>query len=73
MTLKIYGVLRSRTTRPIWMAKELGVPFEHVPVIQYYRLPDPAAADAPLNTLRRNSAQSIRTAWCRASMTMASC
>jgi glutathione S-transferase len=32
------------------MAKELGVPFEHVPVIQYYRLPDPAAADAPLNT-----------------------
>jgi glutathione S-transferase len=50
MTLKIYGVLRSRATRPIWMAKELGVPFEHVPVIQYYRLPDPAAADAPLNT-----------------------
>jgi glutathione S-transferase len=50
MTLKIYGVLRSRATRPIWMAKELGIPFEHVKVIQGYRLPDSAAADAPLNT-----------------------
>jgi glutathione S-transferase len=33
MTLKIYGVLRSRAKRPVWMAKELGIPFEHVPVI----------------------------------------
>jgi glutathione S-transferase len=50
MGLTIYGVLRSRATRPIWMAKELGLAFEHVPVIQGYRLPDPHAADAPLNT-----------------------
>lgn len=50
MTLKIYGVLRSRATRPIWMAKELGIPYEHVPVIQGYRLPHPDAPDAPLNT-----------------------
>ncbi len=50
MTLKIYGVLRSRASRPIWMAKELGIPFEHVPVIQSYRLPNPDAADTPLNT-----------------------
>ncbi|HVY15961.1 MAG TPA: glutathione S-transferase family protein [Rhodopila sp.] len=50
MALKIYGVLRSRATRPIWMAKELGLSFEHVPVIQSYRLPNPNAADAPLNT-----------------------
>jgi glutathione S-transferase len=50
MALKIYGVLRSRATRPIWMARELGIPFEHVKVIQGYRLPDPAAADAPFNT-----------------------
>ena len=50
MTLKIYGVLRSRATRPIWMAKELGLAYEHVPVIQYYRLPNPTAADVPLNT-----------------------
>jgi glutathione S-transferase len=50
MALKIYGVLRSRATRPIWMARELGIPFEHVKVIQGYRLPDPAASDAALNT-----------------------
>lgn len=50
MTLKIYGVLRSRASRNIWLAKELGIPFEHVPVIQAYRLPDAAAHDAPFNT-----------------------
>jgi glutathione S-transferase len=51
MPLKIYGVLRSRASRPVWMAKELGIPFERVTVIQGYRLPDPAAPDAPFNTL----------------------
>lgn len=50
MTLTIYGVLRSRATRTVWLAKELGLEFEHVAVIQAYRLPDAAAADAPLNT-----------------------
>ncbi len=50
MTLKIYGVLRSRATRPVWMAKELGIPYEQVPVIQHYRLSSPGAADVPLNT-----------------------
>jgi glutathione S-transferase len=50
MTLKIYGVLRSRASRPIWMAKEFGIPYEHVPVIQHYRLSGAPAADAPLNT-----------------------
>lgn len=50
MTLKIYGVLRSRTARNVWLAKELGIPFEHVPVIQARRLSDPSAPDAPLNT-----------------------
>jgi glutathione S-transferase len=50
MALKIYGVLRSRATRPVWAAMELGLPFERIPVIQAYRLTDPAAADAPLNT-----------------------
>jgi glutathione S-transferase len=48
--LKIYGVLRSRASRNVWLAKELGIPFEHVPVIQAYRLPDPSAPDAPFNT-----------------------
>jgi glutathione S-transferase len=32
------------------MAMELGIPFQRVPVIQVYRLPDPGAADVPLNT-----------------------
>ncbi len=50
MTLKIYGVLRSRASRTVWLAKEMGMAFEHVPVIQAYRLADSAAADAPLNT-----------------------
>jgi glutathione S-transferase len=50
MTLKIYGVLRSRASRNVWLAKELGLKFEHVPVIQAYRLTDPAAPGTPLNT-----------------------
>jgi glutathione S-transferase len=50
MPLKIYGCLRSRATRPVWAAKELGLDYEMVPVIQAYRLPDPAAPGAPLNT-----------------------
>lgn len=48
--LTIYGVLRSRATRPLWLLEETGTAFHHVPVIQAYRLTDPAAADAPLNT-----------------------
>ena len=50
MSLTIYGCYRSRATRVIWLANELGLPFNHVPVIQAYRLSDPDAADAPLNT-----------------------
>jgi len=48
--LTIYGVTRSRASRIIWLCHELGLPFEQVPVIQAYRLPDPDAPDAPLNT-----------------------
>jgi glutathione S-transferase len=50
MTLTIYGCYRSRASRNIWLANELGIPFDHVPVVQAYRLADPLAADAPLNT-----------------------
>ena len=50
MPLTLYGVLRSRASRNVWLAKELGLPYRLVPVIQAYRLPDPAADDAPLNT-----------------------
>jgi glutathione S-transferase len=48
--LTIYGVYRSRASRPVWLAYEIGLPFQHVPVIQAYRLSSPDAADAPLNT-----------------------
>jgi glutathione S-transferase len=48
--LTIYGVYRSRASRNIWLAHELGLPFKHVPVIQHYRLPDAKAPDAPLHT-----------------------
>jgi glutathione S-transferase len=50
LTLKIYGVLRSRASRPVWMAKELGISYEHVPVIQNYRLLNAAASGGLLNT-----------------------
>jgi glutathione S-transferase len=48
--LTIYGVYRSRASRNIWLADELGVPFKHVPVIQANRVANPDAADAPLHT-----------------------
>jgi len=48
--LTIYGCLRSRASRNVWLAHEAGLEFKHVPVIQAYRLADPDAADAPLNT-----------------------
>jgi glutathione S-transferase len=49
--LKIYGVYRSRASRPLWLLEEMNKGFELVPVIQAYRLPEPMAADAPTNTL----------------------
>lgn len=48
--LKFYGVLRSRVTRNVWTATELGVPFERVDVVQAYRLADPDAHGGPLHT-----------------------
>ncbi len=39
MTLKIYGIAASRTVRVLWMAEELGIPYEHVP-IHYKEDPD---------------------------------
>ena len=48
--LTIYGVYRSRASRIFWLADELGLAFRHVPVLQAYRLADPAARGAPLNT-----------------------
>lgn len=48
--LKLYGKLRSRVTRNVWLAEELGVPYERVDVIQANRLADPNAPGAPLHT-----------------------
>lgn len=48
--IKLYGCYRSRATRPLWLAHELGLVLDHIPVVQAYRLADPAAPDAPLNT-----------------------
>lgn len=50
MSLTIYGCYRSRASRNIWLANELGLSFRHVPVVQAYRLADPDAADAPVHT-----------------------
>ena len=47
---RLHGVIRSRASRVLWLAHELGVTLEEVPVIQAYRLADPAAPDSPLNT-----------------------
>ncbi|WP_137132207.1 glutathione S-transferase family protein [Rhizobium sp. FY34] len=49
--LTIYGAYRSRATRTLWLADELGLAYAHVPVLQAKRLEDPLAADAPINTL----------------------
>lgn len=48
--ITLYGVYRSRASRPLWLLAETGTPFTHVPVIQAYRLADPAAPDAPMHT-----------------------
>ncbi|SMG05545.1 glutathione S-transferase family protein [Paracoccus sp. J56] len=48
--LTIHGVTRSRASRIIWLCHELDLPFKQVPVIQAYRLANPDAPDAPLNT-----------------------
>ncbi len=49
--LTLYGTYRSRATRNLWLLAELGASYRFVPVMQAYRLPDPAAKEAPLNTL----------------------
>lgn len=48
--ITLYGCLRSRATRPWWLLAEAGAEFTHEPVIQAYRLADPASAEAPFNT-----------------------
>jgi glutathione S-transferase len=50
MPLKLYGLLKSRASRVVWIANELGIPYELIPIVQAYRLANPDAPNAPLNT-----------------------
>lgn len=47
----IHASYRSRATRNVWLGFEAGIPIEMRLVLQAYRLADPLAADAPMNTL----------------------
>lgn len=47
---KLYGVYRSRASRPLWLLFECGAAFDHVPVIQAYRLPGAAMPGVTLAT-----------------------
>ncbi len=48
--LTIYGVYKSRATRTLWMAEELGIEYNHIPVIQARKLEAPLAEGARVNT-----------------------
>jgi len=47
---KLYGIYRSRASRVFWLANELGLTLDHVPVTQHYQVTNPEAPGAPLNT-----------------------
>ena len=49
--ITLYGVYRSRASRPLWVLFESGTPFTHVPVLQAKRLDNPLAPDAPAEFL----------------------
>lgn len=48
--ITIYGVLRSRASRNVWLLLEAGQAFRRVDVVQAYRLANPDVPDAPLHT-----------------------
>ncbi len=48
--ITLYGVYRSRASRPLWLMRELELPFRHISVIQADRLKDALATAAALNT-----------------------
>lgn len=54
--LTIYGVYRSRASRNVWLALELGVPFTHVPVIQQNRV----KGDLPPGMLHTRSPEFLK-------------
>jgi glutathione S-transferase len=48
--ITLYGVYRSRATRPLWMLLETGMPFTQVPVLQAYRMTGANAGWSGLTT-----------------------
>lgn len=48
--LKLYGVIRSRASRIVWLCHEIGLDFQQIPVIQAYRTGNIDSPDGPLNT-----------------------
>ncbi|WP_126979102.1 glutathione S-transferase family protein [Frigidibacter oleivorans] len=48
--ITLYGIYNSRASRTLWLIEELGLDFQHVPVIQKNRLESPDAPGARLNT-----------------------
>ncbi|MFT4152111.1 MAG: glutathione S-transferase family protein [Paracoccaceae bacterium] len=48
--ITLYGVYRSRASRPLWLLAECGADYTHVPVIQAYRLNDDDSRARLLNT-----------------------
>lgn len=48
--LTIYGCYRSRASRNLWLANELGMEVAHVPVVQTDRVTDKSSPDAPMHT-----------------------
>lgn len=47
----LYATYRSRGSRNLWLAEEAGIVLDLEPVWQAYRLDDPRAPGAPMNTL----------------------
>lgn len=48
--ITIFGVLRSRAARNVWLLNELGIPYQVKPVMQAYRLLNRPPGIPPMNT-----------------------
>lgn len=48
--MQLFATYRSRATRNNWLAAEMGIPLEMVPVWQAYRIKDLAAPGLPMHT-----------------------
>jgi len=48
--ITVYGVYKSRAARTYWLLNEIGLPFQHEPVIQVGRVANPNGPDVPLHS-----------------------